>query len=86
MDPKPNMDGPNNGDENEEAKLIKGMRELSFKNIVTDMQSKKKSWADIGVPEELLNRLNDLAMDKPSIIQAFAIPKILEDPPQNYLF
>jgi len=25
-------------------------------------------------------------MDKPSIIQAFSIPKILEEPPVNYLF
>ena len=60
--------------------LIKGMRELTFKNVVTDMQDKKVSWQQINVPENLLNRLNDLKMDKPSKIQAFAIPKILEEP------
>ena len=60
--------------------LIKGMRELTFKNVVTDMQDKKVSWQQINVPENLLNRLNDLKMDKPSKIQSFAIPKILEEP------
>ena len=70
----------------QEQNLIKGMRELGFKNIVTDMQSKKTNWSDINVPEKLLNRLNDLKMDKPSIIQAFAIPKIMQEPAESYLF
>ena len=83
VDAQPTGDASNN---DQTKSLIKGMRELGFKNIVTDMQSKKKTWADINVPEQLLNRLNDLAMDKPSIIQAFSIPKILEEPPVNYLF
>ena len=62
------------------------MRELGFKNIVQDMHSKKTSWEDIGVPKSLLNSLNDLAMDKPSVIQAFSIPKILAEPRENLLF
>lgn len=61
------------------------MRELGFKNIVTDMQS-KKTWTEIAVPDLLQNRLNDLKMDKPSNIQASAIPKIMKEPHENLLF
>ena len=62
------------------------MRELSTKNIIHDMQSKKKSWEDIKVPEELRFSLEDLKMDKPSIIQANSIPKINDNQSENYLF
>ena len=51
---------------NPEAQLIKGMRQLDKKNIIQDLQSKKKSWEDIGVPEEIIFSLEDLKMDKPS--------------------
>ena len=73
-------------DASDTSRLIKGMRELGFKNIVQDMHSKEKSWESIGVPANLQNQLNDLAMDKPSIIQAFSIPKILAEPRENLLF
>jgi ATP-dependent RNA helicase DeaD len=65
--------------------LIKGMRSLDFKNTVVDLHSKKKTWKDIGIPESILFNLKDLQMDKPSIIQAQAIPMI-NSAAENYLF
>jgi len=62
------------------------MRQLDKKNIVVDFQSKKKKWTDLGVPENLIHNLEDLKMDVPAIIQAASIPKILEQPTQNFLF
>ena len=59
--------------------LVKGMRQIEAKNIVTDLQSKKKKWEDLNIPEELIHALEDLKMNKPSIIQAASIPKILEN-------
>ena len=29
------------------------MLQLDFKNVVTDMQSKKKTWDDLEVPKEI---------------------------------
>ena len=44
------------------------MRQLENKNIVMDLQSKKASWDDLKVPEEIKHVLEDLKMNKPSII------------------
>lgn len=68
--------------------LVKGMRQLEQKNIITDLQSKKKKWEDedMGVPEDIRFTLEDLKMDKPSIIQAAAIPKINANKQENFLF
>ena len=38
------------------------------KNVVTDLHSKMKSWQDLQLPKELVEALEDLKMDKPSII------------------
>jgi len=57
-----------------------------MKNTVKDLQSKKKTWDDLKIPEKLKHHLFVMKMDKPSIIQATAIPKILERPNENFLF
>ena len=69
-----------------EKSLIKGMRELGFKNTVTNLQSKKKTWDDLNVPKELQEELSDMKMDRPSIIQAGSIDKIMEQADENFLF
>ena len=61
MDSKPQ-------EEKKNEDLIKGMRELEFKNVVTDLQSKKKTWDDLKIPDELKHQLENMKMDKPSII------------------
>ena len=65
--------------------LIKGMRQLEFKNVVIDMHSKKTTWNDLKVPEEIQAELEDLKMTKPSIIQAAAVRRIC-DSQENFLF
>lgn len=52
------------------------MRQLDKKNIVLDLQSKKSTWNDLKVPDEIKHVLEELKMNKPSIIQAHAIPRI----------
>lgn len=48
--------------------LIKGMRQLENKNIVLDLQSKKCSWDDLKVPDPIKHVLEELKMNRPSII------------------
>ena len=64
------------------------MRQLGTKNIITDLQSNRKKWddEDMAVPQPIRYSLEDLKMDKPSIIQAAAIPKINASPGENFLF
>ena len=62
------------------------MKELEFKNVITNFESKKKDWNDLNVPKEVLNVLFDMKMVKPSIIQAAAIPNIMNDPTTNFVF
>lgn len=50
------------------------------------MQSNKYSWDDLLVPEELKHILEDLKMNKPSIIQATSIPKVNKNVDENFLF
>ena len=58
------------------------------KNIVKDIQSKKNKWEDFNVPQWLINNLCDpnFNYQRPSIIQAFAIPQILDNPKENFIF
>lgn len=67
--------------------MIVGMRTLEFKKIEKEMQS-KKSWEQIGVPEELIKNLvnEPLAYSKPSLIQSFGIPMIQKEQQSNYIF
>jgi hypothetical protein len=44
------------------------MRELGFKNVVTNLESTKKGWNDLNVPKEIQEVLFDMKMLKPSII------------------
>jgi superfamily II DNA/RNA helicase len=44
------------------------------------------TWSQMGLTEELVHSLEDLKMDKPSIIQAASIPKILANRDQDFLF
>jgi hypothetical protein len=37
----------------EKLDLVKGMRQLD-KNIIVDLQSKKKSWEDLLIPETIM--------------------------------
>ena len=62
------------------------MRQLEKKNIITDYQSKKYKWEDLGVPEELIHALEDLKMDKPSQIQAASIKEIVPNKSSNFMF
>lgn len=39
--------------EKDQTGLVKGMLQLEFKNVVTDLQSKKLTWADMKVPQKL---------------------------------
>jgi superfamily II DNA/RNA helicase len=52
------------------------MRQLENKNIVLDLQSKKCSWEDLKVPDPIKHVLEELKMNRPSIIQAHAIPRV----------
>lgn len=69
-----------------EEQLIKGMRQLEFKNVVTNLESKKATWQSLGVPESFQLGLSELAYSKPSIIQAISLPHITENPGTNFLF
>ena len=72
------------------------MRELESKNIIVDLQSQKKTWDDMNVPSFLILHLggpsavkevlDELKMHKPSVIQAKAIPMIMDDQSKNFLF
>jgi superfamily II DNA/RNA helicase len=55
------------------------MRELESKNIIVDLQSQKKTWDDMNVPSAVKEVLDELKMHKPSVIQAKAIPMIMDD-------
>jgi hypothetical protein len=44
------------------------MREISYKKIVTNLESTKKNWNDLNVPKEIQDVLFDMKMLKPSII------------------
>eukprot|EP00347_Sterkiella_histriomuscorum_P021753 403332884 len=73
--------------EDQQKQLIKGMRSLEFKNIITDLQSKKVMWKDIEVPDIMVqNGLSEMDYSKPSQIQAHAIPKIMQNSSESYLF
>ena len=62
------------------------MRELGFKNVVTNLESSKKDWNDLKVPKEIQEVLFDMKMVKPSIIQATAIPNIMNEAQTNFVF
>lgn len=62
------------------------MRQLENKNIVLDLQSKKSSWEDLKVPDPIKHVLEELKMNRPSIIQAHAIPRVNEQLSENFLF
>ena len=52
----------------DELKAIKGMRELENKNIIQDLVSKNHTWQAFNVPQEIIDELEDMKMDKPSKI------------------
>ena len=58
--------------------LVKGMRQVQGKNVVVDLQSKTRTWEDLKVRGDLIEGLKALQMDRPSVIQAFSIPKIMD--------
>lgn len=62
------------------------MLDVEGKNIVTDLTSSKQTWVTLGVPEEIQKGLKLLAYQKPSLIQSFAIPQILKEQSQNFVF
>ena len=62
------------------------MRQLEFKNVVTNLESKKATWESLGVPADFQLGLSELAYSKPSIIQAISLPHIMENATTNYLF
>ena len=62
------------------------MRELESKNIIVDLQSQKKTWDDMKVPSAVKEVLDELKTHKPSVIQAKAIPMIMDDQSKNFLF
>ena len=62
------------------------MRQLENKNIVLDLQSKKCSWEDLKVPDPIKHVLEELKMNRPSIIQAHAIPRVNDQCQDNFLF
>jgi superfamily II DNA/RNA helicase len=57
------------------------MKAVEGKNFITDLQSKKFTWKDLGLPEWLIPNLTDhpLKYEIPSIIQAQAIPLIINE-------
>ena len=59
--------------------MYKSTISIANKNVVYDYQSKSMTWEKIGLSEELIEALEDMKMDKPSIIQSHSIPKILAD-------
>lgn len=44
------------------------------------------TWDQMKIPQALQDRLFDFKMDKPSKIQALAIPQILENREEDFLF
>lgn len=80
---------PSNPDEekkDEVTQLIHGMRQLEFKTIVVDFQSKKQTWDTLNVPKELQEGLARMAYKRPSIIQSVSIPNVMEKPDTNFMF
>jgi superfamily II DNA/RNA helicase len=53
---------------------------------VVDLQSKKKKWTDLKIPEAIQKNLESLKMLAPSIIQSQSVPLITENPANNYMF
>jgi len=73
--------------EEEKKSMIKSVASLDWKNKVTNLESKKSTWEDLGVPQNLIERgLFDMNYKKPSQIQAHSIPKIVQNPNQNFMF
>ncbi len=62
------------------------MRDLDFKNVVHDLQSKRADWDELKVPEQLKLGLYSLNFMKPSIIQAFSLTRIIDNPTTNFAF
>ena len=62
------MESKNPEEIKQSSDMIKGMRELENKNIIQDMVSKKHTWQAFDVPQEIIEELEDMKMDKPSNI------------------
>ena len=62
------------------------MRQLDFKTIVVDFQSKKQTWDTLNVPKEIQEGLMNMAYKRPSIIQSVSIPNVIDKPDTNFLF
>ena len=48
--------------------MTKGMRQLDFKNKKVELDSKRVTWDDMKVPENVQSGLHKLSFMKPSII------------------
>lgn len=71
---------------NQIGSLVKGMKQLDFKNQVVNLECKNVSWDSLNVPNSIQTGLFDLAYLRPSIIQGVSIPKVMKDTSQNFLF
>ena len=64
-----------------------GMMTIKGKIIVKDLLS-KKSWESLDVPDDIIKNLVKLPLkySKPSLIQAKAIPEIINNRGENFIF
>jgi superfamily II DNA/RNA helicase len=66
--------------------LVKGMMQVEGKNIVQNLQSTKSDWDSLQVPKAIQLGLLKLSYNRPSIIQAFSLQRILQNKETNFAF
>ena len=72
--------------QHQQQSLVKGMMQVEGKNIVQNLQSTKTDWDSLGVPKEIQSGLLTMSYNRPSIIQAFSLQRILENRKSNFAF
>ena len=71
---------------NPEDTLVNGMLQVEGKNIVQNLQSTKMDWDSLNVPKEIQSGLLTMSYNRPSIIQAFSLQKILGNQKSTFAF
>jgi hypothetical protein len=66
--------------------MIKGMRDLGYKNVVQNLQSTKKDWDQLLVPKEIQEGLLKMSYSRPSIIQSVSLRHIIDKATTNFAF
>ena len=79
---------PNPEEEKKETSgfIYHGMGNVANKKQVQNLESRKATWETLEVPENIVAGLAKLHYFKPSLIQAFSVPHIMQNTSDNFAF